>query len=101
VKAKEIIAPLREGSTAYDFLYMLNGERPGENAEKTMDICLIIHAEHGMNASTFTARAICSTQADIYSAVTGRYRITERATARWCQYGRHEHASQTRQGCRH
>jgi citrate synthase len=68
---KEIIAPLKEGSTAYNFLYMLNGERPGESAEKTMDICLIIHAEHGMNASTFTARAICSTQADIYSAVTG------------------------------
>ncbi len=68
---KDIIAPLKEGSTAYNFLYMLNGERPGESTEKTMDICLIIHAEHGMNASTFTARAICSTQADIYSAVTG------------------------------
>lgn len=68
---KEIIAPLKEGSTAYNFLYMLNGERPGESTEKTMDICLIIHAEHGMNASTFAARAICSTQSDIYSAVTG------------------------------
>ena len=68
---KDIIAPLKEGSTAYNFLYMLNGERPGESTERTMDICLIIHAEHGMNASTFTARAICSTQADIYSAVTG------------------------------
>lgn len=70
-EGKEIIAPLNEGSTAYNFLYMLNGERPGENAEKTMDICLIIHAEHGMNASTFVARAVCSTQSDIYSAVTG------------------------------
>lgn len=68
---EKIIAPLKGGSTAYNFLYMLNGERPGENAEKTMDICLIIHAEHGMNASTFTARAICSTQSDMYSAVTG------------------------------
>ena len=68
---KEFITPLKEGSTAYNFLYMLNGERPGESAEKTMDICLIIHAEHGMNASTFTARAICSTQSDIYSAITG------------------------------
>ncbi len=68
---KDIIAPLKEGSTAYNFLYMLNGERPGESTEKTMDICLIIHAEHGMNASTFAARAICSTQSDIYSAVTG------------------------------
>lgn len=68
---KEIVAPLDEGSTAYNFLYMLNGERPGEQAEKTMDLCLILHAEHGMNASTFTCRSICSTQSDIYSAVTG------------------------------
>ncbi len=68
---KEIISPLKEGSTAYNFLYMLNDERPGKNAEKVMDICLTIHAEHGMNASTFVSRAICSTESDIYSAVTG------------------------------
>jgi len=68
---KEIIAPLSEGSTAYNFLYMLNGEKPGSEAEKTMDICLILHAEHGMNASTFTARTICATESDIYSSVTG------------------------------
>lgn len=70
-KGKEIVAPLNEGSTAYNFLYMLNGERPGEQAEKTMDLCLILHAEHGMNASTFVCRSICSTESDIYSAVTG------------------------------
>ncbi|MEX0771561.1 MAG: citrate/2-methylcitrate synthase [Balneolales bacterium] len=68
---KEIMAPLNEGSTAYNFLYMLNGERPGENAEKVMDLCLVLHAEHGMNASTFTCRAIGSTLSDIYSAATG------------------------------
>jgi len=68
---KEIVAPLKEGSIAYDFLYMLNGERPGEKAEKVMDICLILHAEHGMNASTFVCRAICSTESEIYSGVTG------------------------------
>src|SRR5690625_7307537 len=50
---------------------MLNGEKPGKQAEKTMDLCLILHAEHGMNASTFTCRTICATQSDIYSAVTG------------------------------
>src|SRR5699024_10811688 len=50
---------------------MLNNEEPGEQAEKTMDICLILHAEHGMNASTFTNRAICSTESDMYSSVTG------------------------------
>ncbi len=68
---KEIVKPLNEGSTAFNFLYMLNGEEPGKQAEKTMDLCLILHAEHGMNASTFTGRAICSTESDMYSSVTG------------------------------
>ena len=68
---KEIVDPLDEKSTAYNFLYMLNGEEPGDQAEKTMDLCLILHAEHGMNASTFTNRAICSTESDMYSSVTG------------------------------
>lgn len=68
---KEIIAPLADESTAYNFFYMLNGEHPGKNAEKVMDLCLILHAEHGMNASTFTCRAIGATLSDIYSAVTG------------------------------
>ncbi len=68
---KEIVEPLSNHNTAFNFLYMLNGEEPGEKAEKTMDLCLILHAEHGMNASTFTNRAICSTQSDMYSSVTG------------------------------
>lgn len=68
---KEVVAPLDEGSTAFNFLYMLNGEKPGDAAEKTMDLCLILHAEHGMNASTFTARAICATMSDMYSSITG------------------------------
>jgi len=68
---KEVVPPLAGESTAFNFLYMLNGEKPGEQAEKTMDLCLILHAEHGMNASTFTGRAICSTESDMYSAVTG------------------------------
>jgi len=68
---KNIVEPLNDKSTAFNFLYMLNDEEPGEHAEKTMDLCLILHAEHGMNASTFTGRAICSTEADMFSAVTG------------------------------
>jgi citrate synthase len=68
---KEIVAPLDEGSTAYNFLYMLNNEKPGQAAERTLDLCLVIHAEHGMNASTFTCRSICATESDIFSAVTG------------------------------
>ncbi|TVQ04388.1 MAG: citrate synthase [Balneolaceae bacterium] len=68
---KDIVAPLKDGSTAFNFLYMLNGEKPGQAAERTMDLCLVLHAEHGMNASTFTCRSICSTESDMFSAVTG------------------------------
>lgn len=70
-KGENIVEPLDSKSTAYNFLYMLNDEEPGEQAEKTMDLCLILHAEHGMNASTFTNRAICSTESDMYSSITG------------------------------
>jgi len=70
-KGEEIVSPLKEESTAFNFLYMLNGKEPGEAAEQTMDLCLILHAEHGMNASTFTARTICATESDMFSAVTG------------------------------
>jgi len=68
---KEIVAPLADGSTAKNFLYMLNGVEPGTQAEKTMDLCLILHAEHGMNASTFTVRTICATMSDMYSSISG------------------------------
>jgi len=70
-KGKEPVAPLKTGSTAYDFLYMLGGEEPGEAAERTFDVCLVLHAEHGLNASTFTGRVIGSTLSDIYSALAG------------------------------
>ncbi|MEX0944842.1 MAG: citrate/2-methylcitrate synthase [Balneolaceae bacterium] len=68
---KNVLLPLNVGSTAFNFLYMLNGEEPGSAAERTMDLCLVLHAEHGMNASTFTCRTICATESDIFSAVTG------------------------------
>ena len=70
-KGKDPVPPKQEGSTAYDFLYMLNGEAPGEAAEKVMDAALVLHAEHGLNASTFAARVIAATLSDIYSAITG------------------------------
>lgn len=68
---KEVLTPLKHGGTAYNFLYLLNGEEPGKHAERVMDLCLVTHAEHGMNASTFTARAIASTISDMHSAITG------------------------------
>ncbi|RMF58208.1 MAG: citrate synthase [Bacteroidetes bacterium] len=70
-KGLEPVPPRRQGSTAYDFLYMLTGEEPGPAAERTFDTCLVLHAEHGLNASTFTARVIGATLSDMYSAVTG------------------------------
>ncbi len=70
-KGKNPVEPLDRGSMAHNFLYMLNGEEPGEAAEKTFDVCLVLHADHGLNASTFTSRVIGSTLSDMYSAVSG------------------------------
>ena len=67
----EPLHPLRDRSTAANFLYMLHGEEPGEAAERTFDACLVLHAEHGLNASTFAARVIGATLSDDYSAVSG------------------------------
>ena len=70
-KGQEPVAPLADGSTAYNFLYMINGERPGPAAVKIFDAALVLHAEHGLNASTFTARVIGSTLSDLYSSIAG------------------------------
>ncbi len=56
---------------AANFLHALTGERPRPAAEKTFDVALILHADHEMNASTFTARVIASTLSDMHSAITG------------------------------
>jgi citrate synthase len=62
--------PPREGlSTAANFLYMINGEEAEELRVRTLDAALVLHAEHGMNASTFSARVTAATNSDIYSAV--------------------------------
>jgi citrate synthase len=50
---------------------MLRGERPSETAVKTLDMALVLHAEHELNASTFAARVIAATLADVHSAITG------------------------------
>jgi len=57
-------------SEAQHFLYLINGEESGEVAVKTLDVALILHADHGMNASTFSARVTVATLSDMYSAVT-------------------------------
>ncbi len=70
-KGLDPVAPLDEGTMAHNFLYMLNGEEPGEAAERIFDVCLVLHADHGLNASTFTSRVIGSTLSDMYSAIPG------------------------------
>ncbi len=58
-------------SHAANFLYMLKGKRPDDLAERVFDNCLVLHVDHGFNASTFAGRVIASTLSDLYSAVTG------------------------------
>ena len=70
-KGKEIVPPDRSLSHAANFLWMLNGEMPSETATRTLDLALVLHADHELNASTFAARVIAATLADIHSAVTG------------------------------
>jgi citrate synthase len=67
---REPVDPRPDLSVASNLLYMLNGEEPGEAEARTMDVALILHAEHGFNASTFAARVTVATMADIYSAIT-------------------------------
>ena len=70
-KGKEIVPPDRSLSHAANFLWMLTGEAPSETATRTLDIALILHADHEFNASTFAARVIAATLSDIHSAITG------------------------------
>jgi citrate synthase len=64
------IDPDPELTIAGNFLYTLTGERPSAAATEVMDVALVLHAEHGSNASTFVARATASTLTDTYSAIT-------------------------------
>ena len=57
-------------SEAAHFLYLLNGTEPSPEAEKTLDVAYVLHADHGMNASTFSARVTIATLSDFYSAIT-------------------------------
>jgi len=68
---QEIIPPRDELGYSANLLYMVTGEKPSRDDERLMDALLILHADHELNASTFTARVIASTLSDVYSAVTG------------------------------
>ncbi|MCH8261098.1 MAG: citrate synthase [Planctomycetes bacterium] len=69
-KDKDFIKPDPSLDIATSFLTMLNGEKPTDTMAKALDVCLILHADHGFNASTFAALVTISTLSDVYSAVT-------------------------------
>lgn len=69
-KGLDIIAPKTNLSHAGNFLYMLTGKEPSTEQARLLDIALILHTDHGMNASTFTAIATSSTLSDLYSCIT-------------------------------
>lgn len=67
---KEIVEPLSDHTHATNFLYMLTGELPDEYSAHVLDVALILHADHELNASTFAARVSAGTLADMYAAIT-------------------------------
>lgn len=67
---QEVVDPRTDLDHAANFLYMLTGQEPDPTSARAMDIALILHADHGFNASTFAARVTTSTQSDVFSAIT-------------------------------
>jgi citrate synthase len=67
---KEYVPPRQDLSHGANFLYMMRGEEPDEYEGRVMDTCLVLHAEHGFNASTFTARVVASTMSTCYSSIS-------------------------------
>ena len=66
----KIVDPDLSLNHAANFLYMMSGEKPDPEVKKVFDTCLILHADHTFNASTFTARQVASTRAHMYSATS-------------------------------
>jgi 2-methylcitrate synthase len=66
----DLIPPDPSLSQAANFLYMLKGEKADDDEARIFDMCLVLHADHTMNASTFAARVCAATLSDIHSAVT-------------------------------
>jgi citrate synthase len=69
-RGDDYLEPTEGSNTAEAFLYMLNGEAPSAIAERTLDCCFVLHAEHTMNASTFAARVVGSTESGPYTVAS-------------------------------
>jgi citrate synthase len=64
------VEPLPDLGHAANFLYMLSGQVPDDEISRFFDVCLVLHAEHTFNASTFAAREVASTRAHVYAATS-------------------------------
>jgi len=69
-RGREAVAPDPQLAHAANFLYMVTGQLPSANAARLMDVDMILHAEHGSNASAFTARVVAGTKANLHAAIT-------------------------------
>src|ERR1700761_2306365 len=69
-QGKTLLSPDPSLSEAANFLYLMDGEKPSAEKASTLDLCYVLHADHGMNASTFSARVTIATLSDMYSAIT-------------------------------
>ena len=67
---REPVTPNAKLGHAANFLYMLTGQEPSADAAQLMDMDMVLHAEHGSNASSFTARVVAGTDADLHGAIT-------------------------------
>jgi len=69
-QGKSLLPVRQDLSEAAHFLYLMNGEEASAETVKTLDVAYVLHADHGMNASTFSARVTIATLSDMYSAIT-------------------------------
>ena len=69
-QGKPLLAPDPSLGEAANFLYLMDGVKPSAEKASTLDLCYVLHADHGMNASTFSARVTIATLSDMYSAIT-------------------------------
>ena len=92
----EPVSPDPSLNMAANFLYMLKGEKPSERDARIFDVCLILHADHELNASTFTARVVAGTLADMYAGGDGCDWRLVWPTSRRRQYKRDEDAAGNR-----
>src|SRR5207249_467557 len=69
-QGKSLLPPDASLGEAANFLFLIDGEKPSTEKVNTLDLCYVLHADHGMNASTFSARVTIATLSDMYSAIT-------------------------------